>query len=145
MSIQDPVNRRLNQERAKVFPPRVLAVLADPEVASAFRVFDDKEEAHGWTGVGADAKRVAKVFADPKNFADKYLCIFHPDAAFEFRRDEDEVRVVCCFSCTEIEVSLNGDITGYIAMEQVRDEVLALVKSFFGHDPYIKKIPDKSR
>ena len=52
------------------------------------------------------------------------------------------VRITCCFSCTEIEVKLNGTITGYIAMEKVRDEVLALVKSFFPTDAYLKKIPD---
>lgn len=136
---------RLKKDRDRIFTPSVVAVLSDPERAIAFRVYNEERESVGWIGAGKEAKLVSKVFADPENFADKHFCIFHPDAAFDFKKGNDTVRVTCCFSCTEIEVKLNNDITGYIGMEKVRDKVLALVKLFFGSDPYIKNIPDHSR
>ena len=141
----DNIQKKMQEHQNKVFTPRVMAVLEDPGRASVFRCYDNAEDRHGWTGYGGEAKRIAKPFSDKTKFFDKYLCIFHPDAAFEFSKGEDVVRITCCFSCTEVKVELNGEITGFIAMVSVRGDVLALVKEFFGSDPYIKNIPVEKR
>ena len=52
------------------------------------------------------ASQLAKVLNDPATYAfeSRKRCIFHPDVAIRFWLGDQNVKVVFCFSCDELEV-----------------------------------------
>jgi hypothetical protein len=114
-----------------------------PESTTIQRVFEVRtDNRHRRRAVGKDlvgagpehaipTKYVAEIISALEANRDKAmpLCAFHPDHVIRFRRGEESVEIVTCYSCHVINVAHNGEYLGTTNMPrtQVMDEVRTLV------------------